>query len=176
MVLVVAYDPAWPSAFALIRASVLAGFAGIEGLPVRIEHVGSTAVPGLLAKPIIDVDVVVATEADVTAAIEVLATLGYEHQGDLDIPGREAFRAPDDGGPTRHLYVVVDGNRSHRDHVDLRDHLRAHPDVAATYGALKAALAARFPTDGPEDRAAYTDAKAEFIQGVLAEAWRGLEK
>ncbi len=176
MVLIVPYDPTWPAAFETLRASLLETFAGAEDLRVRVEHVGSTSVPGLLAKPIIDIDVVVASEDGVARAIGALGRAGYEHQGDLGIPGREAFRAPSDGGPARHLYVVVDGNRPYRDHVDLRDYLRTHPAEAREYATLKAALAARFPTDGPEDREAYTDAKADFIQGVLAAARRSPEK
>ncbi len=176
MVLVVPYDPMWPVAFEELRASLLVAFAAAEDLPTRVEHVGSTSVPGLLAKPIIDIDVVVTCEDGVARAIELLRRAGYEHQGDLGIPGREAFRAPPDGGPARHLYVVVDGNQPYRDHVDLRDYLRKHTAEAREYATLKAALAARFPTDAPDDREAYTGAKADFIQGVLAAARRSPEK
>lgn len=176
MVLVVPYDPAWPGAFESIRARILEVFVGVEAPFARVEHVGSTSVPGLLAKPIIDVDVVVAARADVTPAIEALARIGYAHQGDLGVAGREALRPPPDSGPTHHLYVVVESNQAHRDHVDLRDHLRTHPAVATEYATLKTALGVRFPTDGADDRAAYTDAKAGFIQSVLAAARAGLEK
>jgi GrpB-like predicted nucleotidyltransferase (UPF0157 family) len=103
-----------------------------------IEHIGSTAVPGLAAKPIIDIDVVVADEADVAEAIAMLAAAGYPHKGDAGVPGREAFDQP--------------------------PHLRANPGTAREYAALKRELAATHR----DDRASYTEAKTAFIEAVLA--------
>src|SRR5262245_51865013 len=104
----------------------------LAGVAVTIEHVGSTAVPGLAAKPIIDMDVVIRSRSDLPAVITRLATLGYQHQGDLGIPDREAFRPPP-GLPPHHLYVCLAGCAALRNHITLRDHLRSHPADAATY-------------------------------------------
>jgi ribosomal protein S18 acetylase RimI-like enzyme len=127
--------------------------------------VGSTAVPGLDAKPIIDIDVVVPDARAVVPAITALAAAGWRHEGDLGVAGREALFPPAGLG-YHHLYLVVAGSRAHRDHVDLRDFLRAHPAEAARYGRLKRRLSALLPTD----RAAYTGGKAEMIAGLLRRA------
>lgn len=153
----VGYDKQWVEWFGEIRAA----------LPERllVEHVGSTAVPGLAAKPIVDVDVVVRSESEVTAAIAAITDRGWTHQGNLGIPAREAFTGRSDL-PPHHLYLVVAGSQPHLDHVDLRDHLRAHPLDAARYGALKLGL-------GPllaEDRDAYLAGKSELIAELLATA------
>jgi GrpB-like predicted nucleotidyltransferase (UPF0157 family) len=129
------------------------------------EHVGSTAVPGLDAKPIIDVDVVVPDQAAVGPAIAGLDAAGWRHQGDLGIEGREAFAPPPDVA-YHHLYVVVTGSRPHRDHVDLRDFLRAHPAQAARYGELKHHLAGLLATG----RLAYGEGKAAMIAEFLRQA------
>jgi len=159
---VVDYDPAWPELFEALAARALAALGDVA---LRADHVGSTAVPGLAAKPIVDLDVVVAGPGDVRTAVGRLATIGYVHRGDLGIPGREAFRPPD-GDPPHHLYVVVDGNLAHRRHLALRDHLRADPDAAERYATLKRRLADRHRYDVD----AYTEAKDEFIVPVLAVA------
>lgn len=156
------YDAAWPALFERLAEPVRAA-AG--GLGARVEHVGSTSVPGLAAKPIIDIDVVVTSDADVPDAIERLRGLGYVYQGDKGISGREAFLSPR-GAPEHHLYVVVDGNRPHTDHIRLREHLREHPDAAREYAALKRDLAGRHGVD----RAAYTNAKTGFITEILRAA------
>lgn len=86
---VVDYDSQWPAIFDVLAARARGALAG---LATRVEHVGSTAVPGLVAKPIVDLDVAVANARDIPPAIERLATLGYVHEGDLGIEGRQAFR------------------------------------------------------------------------------------
>ena len=162
--LVVAYDPSWPGLFGQLRDRVDAALAGVAHVT---EHVGSTAVPGLDAKPVIDLDVVVPDDAALPAAIEALAAAGWQHQGNLGIPGREAFLPPADA-VYHHLYAVAAGSQPHRDHVDLRDFLRAHPAAAARYGGLKRQLAALLRTDRP----AYSDGKAEMISELLRQARR----
>jgi len=117
---VVDYQPQWPEQFAAIRAAVEVALADI---PHVTEHVGSTAVPGLPAKPIIDADVVVPADDVLPVAVARLAAAGWAPEGDLGITGREAFE-PRDDLPYHHLYVVVDGSLPHRDHIDLRDLLR----------------------------------------------------
>ena len=160
---VTAYDPTWPATFELIAQRVR---ALVSGLPVTVEHVGSTAVPGLAAKPIIDIDVVVSDPADVPGAIKGLEAGAYVHRGDLGIPGREAFDSPPDL-PYHHLYVVVAGTKPHQDHVLLRDYLRAQPEAAGRYARKKLELAHLITADGRE---AYQQAKAELIGELLEEA------
>jgi GrpB-like predicted nucleotidyltransferase (UPF0157 family) len=159
---VVDYDPAWPNAFERLRVRLAPELSEIA---TAIEHVGSTAVPGLAAKPIVDLDVVVPEAGLVPVAIERLEALGYVHQGDLGVTGREAFRPPT-SAPYHHLSVVVDGSPPHRDHVDLRDYLRRHPDQATRYAARKREVAHLLTTD----RAAYLAAKSDIVEELLARA------
>jgi GrpB-like predicted nucleotidyltransferase (UPF0157 family) len=128
--------------------------------PVAIEHCGSTAVPDVPAKPILDILVGVPAAPDVPALARALAPLGYEHAPDA-VPGHEVFGK---GDPRTHLlHVAPVGGPAWRRMLRFRDALRADPALAAEYGALKRALAARFPADRP----AYTAAKGEFIARVL---------
>ena len=160
-IVIAEYDPGWPALFERLAGPVRAALAA---LGARVDHVGSTSVPGLAAKPIVDMDVVVASAADVPEAIERLRGLGYVYQGDKGIAGREAFLWPA-GTPEHHLYIVVDGNRPHAEHLRFRDHLRGHPEVAAAYAACKRDLAARHGAD----RVAYTEAKTAFIAAALGD-------
>lgn len=155
------YDPAWPEQF---RHLARRAADALGGLAVTIEHVGSTSVPGLAAKPVIDLDVVVRRE-DVRRAIDRLAASGYVHRGEQGVPGREAFRAPP-GDPKHHLYVCVPDSPGLRDHLLFRDYLRAHPQTAREYAALKRDLALRHR----DDRGAYQDAKGAFIDAVARRA------
>jgi GrpB-like predicted nucleotidyltransferase (UPF0157 family) len=154
------YDPRWPATFERIRTPIA---AALGALAVRIEHVGSTSVPGLAAKPIIDLDVVIASRADLPAVIARLGPLGYRPQGDLGIPGRESFNNPP-GLPEHHLYVCVADNAELARHLAFRDYLRGHPEAVRGYASLKRSLAIRFRND----RDAYTEAKAAFIEQALA--------
>jgi GrpB-like predicted nucleotidyltransferase (UPF0157 family) len=166
-VIVMDYDPHWPNLFEELRVPVV---AELRDLVVIVEHVGSTAVPGLAAKPIIDMDVVVPSVADIPEAIARLAILGYVRRGDLGITGRESFISPA-GKPRHHLYVCALGSEELRRHRTFRDYLLTHPDDARAYGALKKAAALRFA----EDRAAYTEAKTRFVAAVLQRASSGGE-
>jgi GrpB-like predicted nucleotidyltransferase (UPF0157 family) len=159
-VVIADYDPSWPATFQQLRERLV---ATLGPLAVAIEHVGSTAVPGLAAKPVVDLDVVIAERADLAAVIEQLRPLGYLHEGDLGVPGREAFTTPA-GAPPHHLYVCAMGTPALDRHVAFRDVLCADPDVARAYGDLKRTLAARLS----DDRAGYTEAKSAFIEQVLA--------
>ena len=158
-VVVADYDDDWPRLFREIAEPVR---RALGDLAVAVEHVGSTAVPGLAAKPVIDVDVVVRRAADVPVAIERLRDLGYVYQGDKGIPGRAAFLWPP-AAPRHHLYVVVAESKPHLDHLRFRDHLRSNPDLAHEYAELKKVLAARHAAD----REGYAAAKAEFVARVL---------
>lgn len=156
------YDDTWVATFAELAEPV---GAVLLDLGARVEHVGSTAVAGLAAKPIIDIDVVVRSGDHVATAIERLRNLGYIYQGDKGIPGREAFLWPS-GARRHHLYLVVAGSRPHLAHIQFRDHLRRHPGVARAYADLKRDLVNRYP----DDPVGYTEAKSEFILAALAAA------
>jgi GrpB-like predicted nucleotidyltransferase (UPF0157 family) len=137
-------------------------------LQVKIEHVGSTSIPGLAAKPIVDIDVAVSTQGDLQTAIQRLATLGYVHEGDLGATGREAF-IPPYGIAWHHLYVCTVENDEYKRHILFRDYLRTHPTDAKMYGDLKIELALRFHND----RVAYSNAKSDFVKGILKQAgWK----
>jgi GrpB-like predicted nucleotidyltransferase (UPF0157 family) len=158
-VVVVDYDVAWPRRFEELRARLWPVLAEVA---VRIEHVGSTSVPGLAAKPIIDLTVVVAARRDVPAAIARLAGLGYRHQGNLGIDDRDAFDHPADL-PRHNLYVCPEVAASLVNQVTFRDVLRAQPDVSRRYGELKTRLAAEFPND----TGSYVAGKTDFILDAL---------
>jgi GrpB-like predicted nucleotidyltransferase (UPF0157 family) len=155
---VVDYDPSWPELFEALRATI---WSAVSDVALAIEHVGSTSVPGLAAKPVIDLDVIV-TLPQTAACIARLATLGYEHQGDLGIPQREAFLRPA-GSPAHHLYVCVAGSHGLLNHLAIRDFLRANPAAAREYGELKTRLAAQHSADAD----GYTIGKTQFIIGLL---------
>jgi len=155
---VVAYDPEWPRWFARIRDRVTPALGPVGH---RVEHVGSTAVPGLAAKPIVDADVVVA-EPDVDRAVALLAALGYQHAGDLGVTGREALLPPADE-LYHHLYVVVDGSAALADHVDLREYLVSHPAAAQRYARRKYELAHLLETDREE----YVRQKGDLVEELL---------
>lgn len=159
---VVPYDPAWPGIFEELSAAIR---NAVRGLADSVEHVGSTSVPGLAAKPIIDIDVVVSSADRVPATIERLACLGYEHGGDEGIPGREAFISPS-GLHRHHLYVCLQGSVALQNHLFVRDCLRNSPELAAAYGALKEELAERLG----DDPAGYGAGKTKFLLALLAKA------
>lgn len=154
------YDPQWPATFEQLRVQIA---DALGTLALRIEHVGSTAVPGLAAKPIIDLDVVIGAVSDLPAVTARLRMLGYQPEGDLGIPGREAFTTPP-SAPPHHLYVCALDSRELARHLTFRDFLRTHPDAADAYAQLKRSLADRFR----DERAAYAEAKTAFVEQVLA--------
>jgi GrpB-like predicted nucleotidyltransferase (UPF0157 family) len=161
-ILVVEYDRAWPVAFAALRAPIE---EALRGVALVIEHVGSTAVPGLAAKPIIDIDAVVPSPAEIPMAIDRLASMGYVHSGNLGIEGREAFESPA-ALPAHHLYLCVKGGSALANHLAVRDYLRRDPATAAEYGRLKMRLAEQFP----HDIESYMAAKTDFLAAILRTA------
>lgn len=134
----------------------------VQHAAMRLEHVGSTAVPGLHAKPVIDACIVVASPRDIPHIVKALKTIGYEHRGNLGVPDRDAFRPPA-GVPKHHLYASPRHGLSLKNQLGLRDYLRANPDAARQYGDLKTSLAERFP----EDIDRYIAGKTEFVLGIL---------
>jgi GrpB-like predicted nucleotidyltransferase (UPF0157 family) len=161
-IIVLDYDPGWPALFQSLRKRIA---DTLGDMAAAIEHVGSTAVPDLPAKPIIDIDVLLASERMLPAAIERLARLGYLHRGNLGVAEREAFLAPA-GDPPHHLYVCPPGSAEFRRHMAFRDYLRSHSKDAKIYGDLKIALAERFRKDRP----AYNTAKTEFVAELTRRA------
>lgn len=159
-IVVVEYDPAWPAKFARLRDRAQAALGDVA---VAIEHVGSTSVPGLPAKDLVDLVVVVESDDDVPEAIARLKAIGYRARGNLGVDGREAFAWPE-GEKRHHLYVSPTTSAELRAQVAFRDRLRSDPAVAADYVALKRELAARYR----DDRPAYTDGKTDFIESTLA--------
>lgn len=170
---IVAHDPAWSRTFDGLRAVIS---RTLGDLALAVEHVGSTSVPDLAAKPILDLDVVIASRDRLPHVIERLRALGYAHQGDLGLEGREAFRrdgeeVPRDGAggrtwPVHNLYVCAQDNRELGRHLAFRNYLRAHPDEAAAYADLKRELARRHQGDIE----AYSRAKTEFVENILQKA------
>ncbi len=158
-VVVVDYDPNWVTGFDELSARIAPSLGSVA---VRIEHVGSTSVPGLAAKPIIDLVVVVADRSDVPLAIERLAALGYRHQGNLGVDDREAFRHAQEI-PRHNLYVCPEGTIGIVNQLAVRDYLRAHPEACRRYGELKKRLAAEFPNDIES----YVFGKTDFILEIL---------
>jgi GrpB-like predicted nucleotidyltransferase (UPF0157 family) len=153
-IVIVESDPMWPAEFERLRSRT----AGAVGdVAVAIEHIGSTAVPRLAAKPVIDLVVVVEPQ-DLQTAVERLVAVGYVHQGNLGVEGREAFGVPE-GESKHHLYVSPTDSEELRAQLAFRDRLRANPALAAEYEALKRELALRFR----DDRMGYTDAKSDFV-------------
>lgn len=157
-VIVVDYDSKWPELFQTLTAPLAQALAQVA---ISIEHVGSTAVPGLAAKPVIDIDVVV-LEHDLPEAFARLKTLGYQHLGDRGIPHREAFRQPPNAA-VHHLYVCPSTSAALANHLAVRDHLRANPADARAYGDLKRQLAIDFA----DDVAGYVEAKTGFLTAIL---------
>lgn len=158
---VVDCDPTWPRIFEQLRARI---WLAVSDVAITIEHVGSTSVPGLAAKPIIDMDIVVPSPEDVPLVIERLKPLGYVHRGNLGIHGREAFRQPE-GLPAHHLYLCYQDSLGLRNHLALRDYLRVHPDVAQTYAQLKKQLAEQHTYDIDQ----YVAGKSDLILSILHE-------
>lgn len=163
MVTVVEYDASWPDRFSALRDEHATAMAA-AGVPVAaIEHVGSTSVPGLAAKPVIDCDIVVA-EAGVTAAADVLVSLGFTPLGELGIPQRWAFAEPARLSPTN-TYVVVDGCLSLRNHLAVRDALRRDAALRDEYAAVKKDAGVRAANIDE-----YGQAKTAMVQKILEAA------
>lgn len=172
-VIVVPYDPTWPVTFEELRR-VLA--VGLGDVALAIHHVGSTAVPGLAAKPIIDIDVEISSRKHLAEVIRRLGGLGYRHCGDQGLPGREAFgrddfaEVPRDGSgrlwAAHHLYVCASDCEELRRHLLFRDWLRTHPGRSAEYGLLKQRLAEAFR----DDRDSYVEGKTELVESIVREA------
>ena len=164
---VVPYDDRWPSLFQAEAGRIAAALARFGVPPLAIEHVGSTAVPGLAAKPILDVAAGRPSGITPAAYIEVFESLDYVYRGDGGLPGREFFRR----GVLRshHVHLVEHAGAHWNRYIRFRDTLRADPSLRDAYADLKHSLAMRFP----RDREAYIAGKSEFVERVLSRGGAG---
>lgn len=167
MLEIVSYDSGWPRAFEAEAARLR---AVLKGLALRIDHHGSTAVPGLGAKPILDIQVSVATLQPLSAYGAKLEAIGYTHVPHPDDSFCPFFHRPIQWPHSHHVYVVERGGREEQRTLAFRDFLRDHPDVAREYEALKRAVAAQIAAADPESQERYAAAKTNFIEHVIAVA------
>lgn len=161
-IIVVDYDPIWPKIFEQIHSGI---WPVLNDVALAIEHVGSTSVIGLAAKPIIDMSVIVPTAVEIQISIDRLAKLGYVHRGNLGIDGREAFISPE-GTPAHYLYLCPQNSLGLANQLAVRDYLRTHAATAEEYSKLKKQLA----NDSPNDIMSYIHGKTDLIIKILKSA------
>jgi len=164
-VIIADYDPAWPVQAA---AEITRIRAALGDRLLAIEHIGSTSVPGLAAKPLLDLMGGLRSLDEARACVPMTEALGYHYEPGDSIPDRIYFNKGPEGARTHHLYLVELGGEYWVRHIAFRDALRANPALAAEYAALKRRLAAEYGSD----RIGYTDAKTDFIVAVEAKALR----
>jgi GrpB-like predicted nucleotidyltransferase (UPF0157 family) len=162
-ILIADHDPAWRVKFEEEKARILAVISEhIED----IQHVGSTSVPDLAAKPIIDIMIAIYNLSLVDKCVAPLEKLGYGYMGECGLPERHFFcKPPPDGwgNRTHHIHMVLKGSNQWVNQIHFRDYLRTHPERRQAYQDLKRELAARFGSD----REGYTDAKQDFVFATL---------
>jgi GrpB-like predicted nucleotidyltransferase (UPF0157 family) len=176
MLEIVAYDPQWPHAFSVERDRIA---EALGALALRIDHHGSTSVPGLGAKPVIDIQISVHHLQPIEAYGTHLMRLGYVHVPHADDSFCPFFHKPAAWPHTHHVHVVASGGAEERRTLAFRDYLREHAEAAAAYERLKRALAAEHDAVDFSSRQAYADAKGAFVTTIteraLAEGYpRGL--
>jgi len=144
-VVVVPYDEAWKSAFEEIRIEIE---AEIGDLILGVEHIGSTSVEGMAAKPCIDIDVIIKDYSVFSEIVRKLGAIGYIHEGDLGIKDREAFKYTDKPHlMLHHLYVCPQYSEELRRHITFRDFLRRTPEAVRKYSLVKEKAAELFPDE-----------------------------
>ena len=164
IVRLVEYDARWPALFAAEQQRVR---EACGRLALRLEHVGGTSIPGMCAKPVLDIAAGRPCEASTRDYIAALERAEYEHRGERGVPGREFFRR---GQPRAyHVHLVEEGGPLWLEYLAFRDYLRTHPKAACQFADLKRALAARFP----RDREGYLNAKSRHVQEILRLAMNG---
>ena len=162
-VVVLPYDEQWRQDFLRIKAELT---NTLGQLTIGIEHVGSTSVQGLSAKPIIDIDVIIKDYTVLENVVSALREIGYQHEGNLGIVGREAFKY--DGKEhlqKHHLYVCPEDSPELKRHIVFRDYLRTHPDAVREYSHIKEEAVKQFP----DDIERYIGYKSPFIEKIYAE-------
>ena len=159
-VIVEPYNEIWKADFAAIRDELE---SVLKDLVLRIEHVGSTSVEGLSAKPVIDIDVVIQDRSVLPDVISALQMIGYSHEGDLGIPGREALKYEGKEHLRKHhLYVCSQDSEELRRHIAFRDYLRSNPDAVKEYSRIKEEGALLYPWDIDK----YIEHKSPFIEMI----------
>ena len=153
------YDPKWREWFNEIKSQI---WPHVSDLALDIVHVGSTSIEGMGAKPIIDIDIVVPDMSDLEAITSRLGRIGYKHQGDLGIEGREAFGLDYEHKHAHHLYLVAVDSTAYRNHVFLKKHLTENPEDFRRYNDLKLGLA-----ESSESREEYWRSKTMLILEFL---------
>ena len=162
-VIVLPYDENWKNEFEKIRHELS---EALGELALSIEHVGSTSVQGLSAKPIIDIDVVINDTSLLNDVIASLESIGYKHEGDLGIPGREAFKYDSKEHLMKHhLYVCAKDSLELKRHISFRDYLKSHPEAINEYSRTKEEGALLYPYDIDK----YIEYKSPFIERIYKE-------
>jgi GrpB-like predicted nucleotidyltransferase (UPF0157 family) len=166
-VIIFPYDPNWKFLFDEEKKMIL---EVIGAYAEDIRHVGSTSVEGLSAKPIIDIMIGIRTLTEAQNCIMPLSSLGYDYipEYEKDLPMRRYFRKPSNGTRTHHIHMVELNSDFWARHLAFRDYLASHPKERDEYALLKIKLAEKYSTD----REAYTDAKSDFINGIVSLALR----
>lgn len=166
-IVLVEYDPQWPIVYEL-ESKLLREQLGELGL--RIEHVGSTSIPGIAAKPVIDIQISVQQLHPLDPCRRRLGRAGYTHDPHADDATYPFFHKPSSWPHTHHVHVCSVGGAEERRHLAFRDYLRDHPELAAAYESEKRALARRHHAASRESRNAYSEAKSDFILPVIRRA------
>ena len=155
------HSPEWAQEFAREAARITDAVG--TGVVADVHHIGSTAIPGIYAKPVIDILLVVNNHAELDANQAAMEVLGYEALGEFGIPTRRYFRKDNaDGDRTHQVHAFKAGSPQIARHLAFRDYMIAHPEEAQAYSDLKRELAARYP----DDMEAYMDGKHKFIQEI----------
>lgn len=169
----VEYNKEWPQQFLKIKTEL----QKVLTIPCQVQHVGSTSIPGMKAKPIIDIDVGLENWGNFEKVKKAIAEIGYEHEGDKGITGREAFCR--DGkvqnkildNIDHHLYVCSVDNEEYKRHILFRDYLRNHDEARNRYNQIKEEILAKV---GPENRAGYVQMKEDeyrdFFEEIIEKA------
>jgi GrpB-like predicted nucleotidyltransferase (UPF0157 family) len=158
VVRLVEYDAGWPALFIAEQQRI---HQQCGALTLRLEHIGGTAIPGMCAKPILDIAAGRPRDSALGDYVDALQQAGYEHRGERGVPGRQYFRR---GQPRAyHVHLVEEAGPLWRDYLAFRDYLRAHAEDARRFAALKRRLAARFS----RDRQGYMSAKSSHVHEIL---------
>jgi len=161
VVRLVEYDARWPALFAAEQRRIR---DQCGALAPRLEHVGGTSIPGMCAKPILDIAAGMPPDTSTQDYVAALEQAGYQHRGERGVPGRHYFRR---GEPRAyHVHLVEEGGPLWREYLAFRDYLRSHGEAARQFADLKRVLAARFS----HDREAYMNAKSLPVQDILRAA------
>lgn len=162
-VVVLPYDEHWTRDFCEIKSEIQ---EALDQLALVIEHVGSTSVHGLSAKPIIDIDVVIKDYSMLDAVISALERIDYHHEGNLGIAGREAFKYEGKNHLRKHhLYVCPRDSEELKRHIAFREYLRSHPEAVREYSRIKEEGAALYPFDIEK----YIEHKSPFVEKIYSE-------